>query len=308
MSQIPRFAEASGIALKNPVQIVALDPRPDEKVESSRTYLRNLELSASLGVNLEVLPVVEGFVGQVQAELPVSGFHYHSDPLGLTASQGERADYQATYRLSDNGVDLGEMTLFQKSRFSSVNLAELEDMLCALISPLRNAHKYELALKSAYRDPLTGLGNRNGLEALLPREVELARRHNQSMAVMVMDLDGLKAVNDSYGHDVGDQVIRAAGEVIRNAMRTTDMVYRYGGDEFVGALMHTDAKGAEDVCERIRQGVANIGMTQAINAEVHVSIGLTMLGENDDFDSVFKRADETMYQAKKNGRNQTVVS
>ncbi len=308
MSQIPRFVETPGIALKSPVQIVALDPRPDEKVESSRTYLRNLELSASLGVNLEVLPVVEGFVGHVQAELPVSGFQYHSDSLGLSASQGDRADYQATYRLSDNGVDLGEMTLFQQSRFSSVSLCELEDMLCALISPLRNAHKYELALKSAYRDPLTGLGNRNGLEAMLPREVELARRHDQSMAVMVMDLDGLKTVNDNYGHDVGDRVIRAAGEVIRNAMRNTDMVYRYGGDEFVGALVHTDIKGAEDVCERIRRGIENIGVSHDINAQVHVSIGLTMLQNQDDFDAVFKRADAAMYDAKKNGRNQTIVS
>ena len=308
MSQIQRFAESSGIALKSPVQIVALDPRPDEKIESSRTYLRNLELVASLGVHLEALPIVEGFVGHVQAEMPVSGFHYHSESIGLTASQGEPTGFMATYRLSDHGNDLGEITLYQEIRFSSINLCELEDMLCALIAPLRNAHKYELALKSAYRDPLTGLGNRNGLEAMMPRDIELARRHNDSMAVMVMDLDGLKAVNDTQGHDVGDQVIRAAGEVIRSAMRTTDMVYRYGGDEFVGALVKTDINGASDVCERIRQGVAKLGVSNGINAQVYMSIGLTMLNQTDDFISVFKRADSALYDAKKNGRNQIVAT
>ena len=307
MSQILDFAENTGIALKSPVQIVALDPRPEEKVESNRSYLRNLELTASLSSHLDVRPVIEGFVGQVKAELPISGFHYDSRSIGVDQAQGEPSGFQATYRLSDNGLDLGEITFYQESRFNSVSLCELEDMLCALISPLRNAHKHELALKSAYRDPLTGLGNRNGMEGMLPREIELARRHGQDMAIMVMDVDGLKAVNDSYGHAVGDQVIRAVGDIIRGAMRNTDMVYRYGGDEFVGALGHTDINGASDVCERIRQGVADMGLSHEIGAQVHISIGVTMLKDQDDYESVFNRADNAMYDAKKNGRNRVVV-
>lgn len=308
MSQISPFAENAGIALKSPVQIVPLDPRPEEKVESSRRYLRNLELANELALSIEVRPVIEGFVKQIQAELTLSGFLYQNDPIGVSVSQGEPTGFHATYRLSYHGTDLGEITFFQQSRFNSVSLCELEDMLSALIPPLSNAHKYELALKSAYRDPLTGLGNRNGLEAALPREIDLARRHDRPMAVMVMDVDGLKTVNDTQGHDAGDRVLRAVGEVIRAAMRTTDMVYRYGGDEFVGALVHTDIQGATEVCERIRRGVADIGSRHGVNARVHMSTGLTMLSPKDDFPSVFKRADAAMYEAKNNGRNQIVVS
>ncbi len=306
MSQVSDLAESSGIALKTPVKIVALDPRPEERVESTRSHLRHLELAAALAMHIEALPLLQGFFSQIQTFLPVVGFDYQSDALDLGISHGESSLYKATYNLSDNGVELGEITFFQEARFNSVSLCELEDMLCTLIAPLRNAHKYELAVQSAYRDPLTGLGNRNGLEAALPREIDLARRHGRSMAVIVMDVDGLKSVNDTHGHDIGDRVLRAVGEVIRGAIRATDMVYRYGGDEFVGALLETDMQGASDVCERIRHGVADISGDDGFNARVQMSIGLTMVSEADDFDSIFKRADAAMYTAKKSGRNRVV--
>jgi diguanylate cyclase (GGDEF)-like protein len=150
--------------------------------------------------------------------------------------------------------------------------------MCALIYPQKNALMYQIALKSAYRDPLTGLNNRTSMEKYLPREIDLAKRHSQSMALLVMDLDGFKQINDQCGHDVGDHVLREVGQVISHVVRNTDLVYRYGGDEFVGGLAQTDLHGAIDVCERIRASIDELDLKDyGVNRKVQVSIGITLV-------------------------------
>jgi diguanylate cyclase (GGDEF)-like protein len=150
--------------------------------------------------------------------------------------------------------------------------------MCALIYPLKNALMYQISLKSVYHDPLTGLNNRTSMEKYLPREIDLAKRHSQSMALLVMDLDGFKQINDQCGHDVGDHVLREVGQVISHVVRNTDLVYRYGGDEFVGGLAQTDLHGAIDVCERIRASIDELDLKDyGVNRKVQVSIGITLV-------------------------------
>jgi diguanylate cyclase (GGDEF)-like protein len=146
------------------------------------------------------------------------------------------------------------------------------------------------------------------MENCLPREIDLAKRHQQSMAILVMDLDGFKQINDNYGHDIGDQVLREVGTVIMKAVRNTDLIYRYGGDEFVGGLVQTDLEGALDVSERIRLGVEKLTMVTNLPIDkMNISIGLTMVCFTDSFTQAFKRADKALYSAKLAGKNRIKV-
>ena len=159
-------------------------------------------------------------------------------------------------------------------------------------------------------DPLTGLFNRSQLFVTLEHEVSRTRRSDRGFCVLMIDLDGLKAVNDSMGHLRGDDVLRALGNVIGNSIRAVDSAYRYGGDEFVVVLPETDIVGAFVVAEKIRAGsedlATNLGTRLAGPDPVtSVSIGLVSHPEDGlSAEELMTAADRAMYQAKTLGKNQ----
>ncbi len=308
MSQTTQLASREKAVPQVPAQIIALDPRPDAQTPSGGKYVRILQMSDLLSRHLEVAQIVEAFMGEIAGEIEFCGYRFDCTDIDARVESGNTGGFEASYRLKLQHRLLGELTLFKRSGFQSRELCELEDLLCALIYPVKNAMMYQIALKSAYRDPLTGLNNRTSMEKFLPREIDLAKRHRQPMALLVMDLDGFKEINDSYGHDIGDLVLREVADVISHVVRNTDLVYRYGGDEFVGGLAQTDIHGAIDVAERIRASVDGLDLgNHGINSNVQVSIGITLVRHSDNFRCAFKRADKALYQAKLNGKNQIII-
>jgi diguanylate cyclase (GGDEF)-like protein len=291
-----------------PAQVIALDPRPDDQVQTDKKTIRTLRLTDMLSRSLEIEQTIETFMTEISSEVNHCGFRFNSEDIDFGIEHGVLLGFSASYRLKIQNQLLGELTLFKRSSFNSHELCELEDLLCALTYPIKNALMYQVALKSAYRDPLTGLNNRTAMEKNMPREIDLAKRHSHSMAILVMDLDGFKLINDSCGHDVGDQVLREVAQVISNVVRNTDLVFRYGGDEFVGGLSQTDIQGAIDVSERIRNSVDELDLKGCgASGSVQVSIGITLVRQSDSFINAFKRADKALYQAKINGKNQIII-
>jgi diguanylate cyclase (GGDEF)-like protein len=161
-------------------------------------------------------------------------------------------------------------------------------------------------LELSQTDPLTGLFNRAHLFPTLDREVQRTRRSSRGFCVLMIDLDGLKAINDSLGHLQGDDVLRAVSRVITGSIRTVDSAYRYGGDEFLILLPETEFIGAYVVAEKIREGVEEIGESLATDlATTSVSIGLVSHPEDgSSTEELMVAADRAMYQAKSLGRNQ----
>lgn len=162
------------------------------------------------------------------------------------------------------------------------------------------------ALALSQTDPLTALLNRGQLFPTLEQEVQRTRRSGRGFCVLMIDLDGLKGINDSLGHMRGDDVLRAVSRAIARSIRNVDSAYRYGGDEFIVLLPETEFIGAYVVAEKIREGVEEIGPAiGAAEDSTSVSIGLVSHPEDgSSAEELMVAADRAMYQAKSLGKNQ----
>jgi len=161
-------------------------------------------------------------------------------------------------------------------------------------------------VETAITDSLTGLYNRRYFTEEMQREFARAERNNTPLSVLMSDLDGLKPVNDRFGHDQGDLLIRAWGAIMKDNIRVTDVVARLGGDEFVLLAPETDPKEAEQLSQRLLS-TANTCQIQIDGGEmsISVSIGLASYPTHaTNAEEVLRKADEAMYRAKRNGKNQ----
>ena len=161
-------------------------------------------------------------------------------------------------------------------------------------------------LQMSRTDTLTGLYNRSQLFPTLEEEVQRTRRSARGFCLLMIDLDGLKGVNDTYGHHRGDEVLRELGNVFRHSIRLVDTAYRYAGDEFLVLLPETDFAGAFVVAEKIRLGAEEIGLAAGGGEMLtSVSIGLVSCPEDgNSAEELMIAADRAMYQAKSLGKNQ----
>ena len=162
---------------------------------------------------------------------------------------------------------------------------------------------------AATHDPLTLLGNRRGLSEELGRVLGRIPRTGTRIGILALDLDGLKPVNDRFGHAVGDQVLVTVGERLRAAVRKDDPIARIGGDEFVVVLVgvHNDEQVAH-LAEKIRQEMARVILVDKdVPVQVTASIGAVLAGEDEDAASLLSRADAALYEAKQAGRDRVVV-
>jgi len=167
------------------------------------------------------------------------------------------------------------------------------------------------SIEMAITDALTGLHNRRYMESHLTTLAEQASAHGRPLALMLLDIDYFKSINDSFGHDAGDDVLREFATRIRKSIRGIDLACRYGGEEFVVVMPETDLHVASLVAERLRRSIAGEPFAVSKGArriEVTISIGLTTLEHNgESVADVLKRADNALYRAKHEGRNRVVA-
>ena len=153
-------------------------------------------------------------------------------------------------------------------------------------------------------DPLTQVFNRGTYNMEIAQMIKEFKRYKNPAALIIIDIDHFKIFNDDYGHKVGDAVLALVASVIKGAVRDTDMVFRYGGEEFVVLLDNLDLKNALTVAEKVRAQIESHHLTNKANVlNITVSIGLSCFKEGDIESSIFERADKALYQGKQNGRN-----
>ena len=166
-------------------------------------------------------------------------------------------------------------------------------------------HRRELH-RIAQTDGLTGLLNRRSFEEILARELLRSNRMEKSLTVLLLDIDRFKEVNDTWGHQAGDEVIRRVASALQNSLRPGDALSRYGGEEFVVLLRDATTEHAEEVAGRLRARVANLGDLPG-SVRLTVSIGVAASRTHDPADELLRRCDEAMYRSKRGGRNLVTI-
>ena len=204
----------------------------------------------------------------------------------------------------------GNSTRYYRASVSPV-MAQNKSMIAKIIlfsDITDNVNLMKELENAAYIDALTGLYNRKHFSELANVEIERAFRQNQSIFMVMLDLDFFKVVNDTHGHAAGDAVLKATASIIRQTIRAYDLLGRYGGEEFVLLLAAVDVIEAHRLMDRIRENMEhNIINYEGIEIKITCSIGLAKFQETDSLETSIKKADEALYAAKNSGRNKVTI-
>jgi two-component system, cell cycle response regulator len=202
---------------------------------------------------------------------------------------------------------LGTLILGAKRRhaFGDPVRPTLEVLASHLAVSLSNARMVQKLETMATTDGLTGLFNKRAMLESAAQKIAASSRFDRKLAVLMTDIDHFKKVNDTYGHDIGDVVIRGLADILKRQKRATDIVARFGGEEFVALCEQTDEKGAMLLAERIREELQKTSFRTPLGQlNVTCSIGVAIFPEGGrDWESLFKAADEALYVSKRSGRN-----
>jgi diguanylate cyclase (GGDEF)-like protein len=222
-------------------------------------------------------------------------------PLVVASTPGdpEGAAGASVTLLDEDGREIGTLTAFPHSRAEEPALDELAD---AAGPALARAQRYREARLQADLDALTGLHNRRYFHETLVRECARSRRYDRRLALVVVDLDDFKSVNDRIGHLAGDDVLALVAERLRSVVRGADVACRIGGDEFAVILPEASRPDAERLYGRIKAALSFDLPAEAERLEI--SAGVAELGPEDDATSLFQRADEALYRSKAAGKGQ----
>ncbi|WP_434985134.1 GGDEF domain-containing protein [Pseudomonas protegens] len=267
------------------------------------------QLGLQLQTSLEPQRILGLFFCEVQRLVPLDALQYQHTPSDLRLEFGQRGHHSISYSLSHEGEPMGELIFRRNQRFSESEQGSLESLLSTLLYPMRNALLYRAATRSALRDPLTDTGNRIAMDQTLQREIEMARRHLLPLSLLMLDIDHFKRINDNHGHSAGDQVLKAVAAAIKGQLRNVDMVFRFGGEEFLILLSNTGREAAAMVGERLRHAAqAQDYRADGQPIELTVSLGCSTLLPGESAESLLRRADSALYVAKREGRNRLAMA
>lgn len=241
-----------------------------------------------------------------------------AEQVAITTRMRKRSGEQILVEASLATFNMnGEMLLVAVIRDITVRTLEEEELrryrtqLEKLVE--QRTTELELALKRvnelAVLDDLTGVGNRRELNRQLQIEWQLFDRTGKPACIAILDMDRLKAVNDAYGHSVGDEVIKECAKILQKTIRITDYVARYGGDEFILILKEPIVDAATVTLQRIREVVENHQWSSlAPGIALTASIGVASFQKTEAVEDTFNRADKALYKAKAGGRNQIIIA
>lgn len=260
-------------------------------------------LISQLQTTLDLQQQLDIFSMSVGRAIPLAGLTLKT-ALGEFQTRGSKsATYQHHATLSLDNQLLAELSYEAQYAFTPLVQQQLLILESEWLFALRNALVVSRLQQMALKDPLTTLGNRRFFDDSFAKAVQLAKRHQLPFALLLLDLDNFKQVNDIAGHSVGDDVLLKVADCMRDTLRSTDSLFRFGGDEFAVLLSDSDAEHAERVSERLLQAIK----ADAFLAEHQVgcSIGLARLSPEQQPRDLFHLADEALYQAKSSGKGKT---
>ncbi len=267
-------------------------------------HQKALKIASVLQTSLEIDKLIEVFSSEIQGMIPHNSITFNHKAQNIHVAIGAEKKHTCSYQLVVAAQTIGQLMFTRTKKFSENETALLESLICSLVYPLRNAIMYKHALTAAHTDPLTGANNRSTMNSALIRETELARRHGTPLSLLALDIDKFKSINDSYGHLTGDFIIKSVADAIVECTRSTDILFRSGGEEFIVLLSNTDKQGAMMLAERIRHAIATADYDyNEHQISLSASLGVSCFKEGDNSETLFEKADIGLYAAKADGRN-----
>jgi len=262
-----------------------------------RLALCEARIRLPLDIFANALETAASLIGLLTAVIAVST----DRPLTLSYLFVLLALIYMVKRLSDSRLKLEEKVRERTAHIEAQNrrLEEAQADQQALVERLDRLSR---------EDDLTGLCNRRHMDEFLQQERERVQRYGGELSIALMDVDHFKRVNDQYSHQIGDQALIAVSRILEHEARNTDMVSRYGGEEFLLALPNTDLDGAGRVVERFRRAIESYDWSSiAEGLQLTVSAGVAGMRDDGDLVGLFRRADTQLYEAKHQGRNRVMV-
>ena len=245
---------------------------------------------------------VEGFSKQAGPHVRAS-----ASALGRAESQVDRISgtnwnaLRAQLRVRGRTVGMMTVATMGDRVFSASDLLFMAAVADQVAIAIDRARQFA---SEARTDHLTGLANRREFERVMEREVALAERHGRRLALMMIDLDNLKRINDKLGHSAGDNALRVVAQHLMRVVRASDICARVGGDEFAVAMPETDLDRARDVATRLRRAIDHAGLSMRAPEHVEVSVGIAAWSDGQDWQTVYQAADRDLYEDKR--RRKTV--
>ena len=244
---------------------------------------------------------------------PVNQLHPSLDFTGINPEAGIRYRSMASLPLFKDDVLLGALSVYSNDleQYSDDHMRLLETVTRLASDALSNAMQHALAESNALTDQLTGLANARYLSLRFDEEAARARRTDRTFQVVMLDLDEFKNVNDTFGHKIGDKMLREVAHIIESQLREYDFLARYGGDEFVALVQEVVGSQVDELCLRIEHAVSKfslmIGRTRF--AQVGISIGTATFGiDGETLDQLVVAADKKMYSMKSNHKVERTVA
>jgi polar amino acid transport system substrate-binding protein len=208
-------------------------------------------------------------------------------------------DYNLVWKISIGAISLILLIIYWNTKIIKANTLLKE-------AQKKIEEKNKELEKLAITDKLTNLYNRRKIDELLENEIHRSERFGRAFGFAILDIDHFKNVNDTYGHQAGDKVLREIANILKTNLRKTDFVGRFGGEEFVIICPESDIQGVTKLMENFRAIIENYNFGKIKN--ITASFGVTVLKESDDRDSILRRADKALYEAKNSGRNKVSIS
>jgi len=224
---------------------------------------------------------------------------------GSVTKKNGRFAYRWIFETAD---DAGILLILKKGyELSPREIEIINNSLEILAECMRRGLEYEELFERASNDALTGLSNRRVFEDRIYSMIDSAKRYDHPLSMISMDLDKFKAINDNLGHQMGDEVLKSVARELKNAIRSTDLLVRMGGDEFLLILNNTALDNARILAERLCKAVDSLNIWADNQTKLGVSIGLSQLKKEENLQEWLERTDDILYHAKAEGRSRVAV-
>lgn len=283
--------------------------RKHQVAKATLTSAYLLETVNQLNSSLNIELILISFSTRLQQAMDITYFQYINPEINYSFEQGKKGPFQFKLNLSTDELSLGQIIIHRHIPFRLYDEQLLKKLTQLLAHPLKNGIAHYHALQAALYDPLTHLRHRRSLKEILQSNVNDCHKYHTPLSVLLCDIDDFKAINDTYGHLIGDEVIKKTSQIIQKRIRKTDVAFRIGGEEFLILLPNTSLITASQIAERLRKKIEQT-VLWVTNKPIHftISLGVSCYSKEERHNDLIQQADRALYMAKVLGKNSVCMA